>query len=290
MRGKVNGRFAPNRDAEPEEDDSSRWLGTYGDAITLLMAFFVMLYAMSETDAQKFEAFVSGLQGPFGNTAVTQSMLPSGNGIVGPAVPTQVFPNATREIAPEVELVERADPAGAAGEDEGRGEPGEDGEVRLTGVQEDQLRRVEEALERAFADVGFEGVADYRLEARGLVVSIASDNVLFDTGSTTIREDGRDIVDTLADVLVGYPNDVIVEGHTDDVPLARAGYSNWNLSTDRAVAVVNLLIEDHDLDPVRLGAAGFADQRPRAPNDTAANRALNRRVDVLVVAQGVTDG
>ena len=297
MRGKNTGRFSPTRGGdEATEDDSSRWLGTYGDAVTLLMAFFVMLYAMSEVDAQKFEAFVSGLEGPFGNTSVTETVLPTNSGLVGPATSREMFPQPTAALADDVELV----PDDAASDDAEEPRDGEvpptgevptTGEVRLTSVQQEQLRRVEEALERALAEVGFESVADYRVTTRGLVVSIASDDVLFATGSTAVSSDGTAIVGTLAAVLEGFPNDVVVEGHTDDVPLERPGYSNWNLSTDRAVAVVNLLAEDHGLDPGRLGAAGYADQRPRVPNDSPEQRALNRRVDVLVVAQGVqSDG
>ena len=123
------------------------------------------------------------------------------------------------------------------------------------------------------------------------MLQIASDDVLFPLGSADVSELGSEVIAAIAEVLEGFPNDVLVEGHTDDVPLQRPGYSNWNLSTDRAVAVVNLLIDEHGIEPSRLGAAGYADQRPRAPNDTPENRALNRRVDVLVVAAGVeTDG
>lgn len=295
MRSKNNGRFAPNRGAdEPVEDDSTRWLGTYGDAVTLLMAFFVMLYAMSEVDAQKFEAFVSGLEGPFGNTAVTQTVLPTNSGLVGPLTPQQMFAQPGENFGADIELVPDDSVTEEPSEQpsDAPSLPDEDDEgavvqVELEPAQLSQLAAVERALEQALAEIGFEGVADFRITTRGLVVSIASDNVLFATGSTEVSDDGYGIVRTLADVLQRYPNDVIVEGHTDDVPLDRPGYSNWNLSTDRAVAVVNQLIDEHGLEPPRLGASGYADQRPRVPNDSPANRALNRRVDVLVVAQGV---
>lgn len=284
MRGKVNGRFGPSRGAEAEEDDSNRWLGTYGDAVTLLMAFFVMLYAMSEVDAQKFEAFVSGLEGPFGNTSVTQTVLPSNSGLVGPMAPDQMFPQPTQELAPDVEVV----PDDAASEDIENPDvvPDPEGSDELTPVQRSQLKAVEEALEASLSQVGFEGVADYRITSRGLVVSIASDDVLFSTGSAVVADDGRQIVATVAQVLTEYPNLVIVEGHTDNVPISRPGYTNWNLSTDRAVAVVQRLINAHGLEPTRLGATGYADTRPRVDNDSPRNRARNRRVDILVVAEG----
>lgn len=280
-----------HRCPEPEVDDSSRWLGTYGDAVTLLMAFFVMLYAMSEVDAQKFEAFVSGLEGPFGNTSITQTVLPTNSGLVGPATPADLFPQPSGELAPEVTVVPEDEPTtppeGATDEQQRIADP--EGDDDLTEVQRSQLLAVEQALDEALADIGMEGVADFRVTSRGLVVSIASDDVLFATGEARLEASGERIIETVAAVLTQYPNLVLVEGHTDDVPLQLPGYSNWNLSTDRAVTVVQELIDAHGFDPVRLGATGYADTRPRATNDTPANRALNRRVDVLVVAQGALD-
>jgi chemotaxis protein MotB len=257
-----------SRAPEVVEDDSQRWLGTYGDAVTLLMAFFVMLYAMSETDSVKFTAFLTGLEGPFGNSAI-ENILPTGTGIVGPNTPAEAVPD---QISMEQLVADTLNKSS------------------LDDSQEAQLEDVEQALETAFGEQGLGSVADYRVTSRGLVISIASDDVLFSLGSSDVSAVGFDIVGTLSDVLAGYPNDVTVEGHTDNAPLSRAGYSNWNLSTDRAVAVLDLLIEQHDFPAQRLGAAGYADQRPRAENDTPANRSLNRRVDILIVAEGIGRG
>lgn len=271
MRGKLHGPYGPAREGRSEEDDSKRWLGTYGDAVTLLMAFFVMLYAMSEVSAVKFEAFLSGLEGPFGNTSV--ELLTGGGGIVGPG-------GANPQDADEVRI-QPTDPnvVPPLPTDEPRNE-----------AASDELAEAYDAVVSALEEAGLDDVAELRREERGLVVSIGSDDVLFSTGSAAISDLGDSIVRTIAQVLVQLPNQIMVEGHTDDVPLTRAGYTNWNLSTDRAVAVVNALVEDHAFDPQRLGAAGFGEHRPVAPNDSPGNRARNRRVDVLIVAQGDSDG
>ena len=278
MRGKRRGSFGPGRDEGGEADDSSRWLGTYGDAITLLMAFFVMLYAMSEVDAQKFEAFVRGLQDPFGNTAASAGVLDAAPGIVGDAgalVPDDVMADL-RASLPQAVPAPR-DPA--------------DGEASTDGMPPTddlaQLEQVQTAVAASLQAAGLDELASFRFDGRGLVLSLATDNVLFDSGSTEISPLGRELLAAVAAPLGTFDNDIFVEGHTDDVPVGRPDYTNWNLSTDRAVAVVTLLAADHGIASERLGAAGYGEHRPRVPNDSPQHRATNRRVDVLVVAQGV---
>lgn len=288
MRGKHRGAFSPGRD-EAEGDDSSRWLGTYGDAITLLMAFFVMLYAMSEVDAAKFEAFVRGLQDPFGNTAASQGMLDASPGIVGDAgasLPEDIL----ADLPPSVQPPEALGPAASGSASESEGEDEEEDEARDMPPTDDiaQLESVQAAVVESLTAAGLGELASFRFDGRGLVLSLATDNVLFDSGSTAIKPLGRELIAALAEPLRQFGNDIFVEGHTDNVPIGgRPGYTNWNLSTDRAVAVVTLLATEHGMGQDRLAAAGYADNRPRVPNDSARNRAINRRVDVLVVAEGV---
>lgn len=247
---------------------AASWLTTYADAITLLLAFFVMLYSMSEVDVQKFEAFVAGLAGPFANEATSESLLPPGEslldagGIAGP--PVDGPPTLDRAaVTPPIDPDSTPATAGAS----------------------DQLDDVRAQLDAAIAEAGLASVVTMRFDRRGLIISIATDDVLFETGSTRIDDAGGSVIATVAEVLDGVPNDVVVEGHTDNVPLLRGNYTNWNLSTDRAVAVLQLLI-DLGLDADRLGAAGYGEHRPVARNDTPARRARNRRVDILTVAQG----
>jgi chemotaxis protein MotB len=160
-------------------------------------------------------------------------------------------------------------------------------ELPPSNIDLDQLEAVRAAVDASLRQADLEHVATYRYEERGLVVSIAADDILFDTGSTRISRLGRSIVAAVAEPLSSFPNDVLVEGHTDDVPLDRDGYTNWNLSTDRAVAVLSLLATEHRIEQTRLGAVGYGEFRPVVPNDSPANRSMNRRVDILVVGQGV---
>jgi chemotaxis protein MotB len=260
-RGKTAGRYTPRRRGGDGKDDSNRWLATYGDMVTLLMAFFVLLYAMSEIDVMKFAAFVQGLAVPFGNVS-SEGMMPAADGLLPES--SGLAPDQPPPPPPAT------DPAAVAA-------------VQRRADATRQLEEVSSALEEALAEVGVEELVQRRREERGLVVSIASDDVLFALGSTEISDVGRTVIATVADVLDGFPNPLLVEGHTDDLPLRRGDYTNWNLSTDRAVAVLSLLIEDHGVEPDRAGAAGYGEYRPLDDNGTRAGRARNRRVDIVVL-------
>ena len=275
------------------------WLGTYADAITLLMAFFVMLYAMSQVDATKFEAFLSGLADPFGNTTISAGVLDKGSSIVGPAG-AQSMETAPQDIRPpSVQVVEvRPQPTAEPIEETVEPEvaPVEVSPETLPDLQSEdggpaadgQLVEVAGSITAALSSVGLTEVADLEINERGLVVTIATDDVLFASGSTDLGTVGRQLLAAVAAALRGYDNQVVVEGHTDDVPLNRGGYTNWNLSTDRAVAVLTELVEAHALPSQRLAAAGYGEHRPRVANDSVANRSLNRRVDVLVLSQAAS--
>ncbi|MCC5948838.1 MAG: flagellar motor protein MotB [Nitriliruptoraceae bacterium] len=285
------------RDAE---DDGQTWLTTYADAITLLMAFFVLLYAMSEIDTIKFTAFLEGLRTPFGNEA-GEGILPDSDGLQPEDQPR--VPTSPPEAPLRVEDLEQAfnirldGPTTEAAD----GHPSEqlqqefaDRDLDVEEVLEriermtaahDQLDQVATALGEALTEEELELYVELRREERGLVVSISSDDVLFALGSTTINELGRDVIATVADVLDGFPNPLMVEGHTDDIPLDRNGYTNWNLSTDRAVAVLQRMIEEHDLPPDRVGAVGYGEYHPLESNGSDEGRARNRRVDIVVLIE-----
>lgn len=253
-----------------------RWLGTYGDMVTLLMAFFVMLYAISQVDDAKFIALIRGLD-VFGNTTNLDGMLDSGPALLEEGAAAEqpdtgdrvgelsLEPKAT-DLAGEVKAAEQARQARL------------EREASAEQVAEVQ-RQLDAALERAGLP---EGVTDVRGDPRGVVISVSSDNVLFATGSTALSSLGRRVIAAIADVVRRYSEEVVVEGHTDDVPLRRAGYSNWNLSTDRAVAVVERLHRNHGVGQRRLVASGYGEFRPLVPNNSSTNRSRNRRVDVLL--------
>ena len=120
-------------------------------------------------------------------------------------------------------------------------------------------------------------------DARGLVVSIRESGS-FTTGSSDLPPAAQQVISTIAGRLRGIPNTLRIEGHTDDVPIQTSKYaSNWDLSTARATHVVDYLITDGHIEPTRLSAAGYSQFHPRVPNDSAANRALNRRTDIVIL-------
>jgi chemotaxis protein MotB len=256
--------------------DENRWLATYGDAVTLLMAFFVMLYAISQVDAQKFQLLVSGLQDPFKNKSAEQGLLDSGNGIVGaefkdPQVSktydaVELLPNPAELVKTNNTPEQSQDPGG----------------VKYIQSAE-ELAQVRDSLVEALTGFGLDPNVSLRLDSRGLVVSIATDDVLFASGSPALQPSGREIITALAPILEDFDNEILIEGHTDTVPLNQNGYTNWNLSADRAIAVLDLL-QASGINPTRLSATGYGEYRPISDNSTETGRSANRRVELVIVA------
>ncbi|MDJ0496681.1 MAG: flagellar motor protein MotB [Acidimicrobiia bacterium] len=284
---------------KPEEPNELRWLTTYSDVVTLLMAFFVMLYAISQVDQTKFQLFVSGLADPFDNPAVSEGLLNSGTGFVGAdmgdgtaevesfGAPALLDGLPSIEMLEEEEPLDDHDPNSNIDEEEGSDEgvdddPGAGGTEDLVSTDE-QLVEVRDAIQLALEDAGLAGAVDFELTSRGLVIAIATDHVLFSSGSAEFGADGDAIVAAIAPTLSTFENDVLVEGHTDTVPLDSFGYDNWNLSADRALAVLKALAKWEGINPARLVATGYGEYRPRESNETDEGKAANRRVELVVV-------
>jgi len=218
-----------------------RWLLTYADMITLLVAFFIMLYSMSVMNAAKFRQLALSVRSGFGGQLpATGAHLLKGEGlmIAGPAV--------------------------------GRSKKSE-------------TEATVEKLVRLIKQSGMSKSVRVHVDERGLVVSLITDGVLFDRGSAELRRDMIPVLNGLINILWQNPHPIRVEGHTCNLPISGRYASNWELSTARATNVVRYFIEKRGLDPKRLSAAGYADSRPIAPNDTEAHRSLNRRVDIVLL-------
>ncbi len=284
-RGKAAGkdRHGPGRVAE-DSGGGADWLTTYADAITLLMAFFMMLYAMSQVDQIKFESLIAGFAVPFGNTAGQEfeDILEGGSGLLNSQFSVNQTPGTLNPIEQPFEDVMQIPPP------EDTPESAADGGIdELTGLpllSTAQLEEVRDELAAALSSIGLDDEVSFDLTQRGLIVSIAADDVLFATGSFRITATGREILGGLAPILAEFGNAINIEGHTDDQPLNRGGYTNWNLSTDRAVSTVTLLSETYGISPTRLAAIGYGEFKPVEPNDSPANRAKNRRVEIVIVA------
>ena len=254
--------------ADTEHVNHERWLITYADMITLLMVLFIVLFSMSQVDLAKFEQLKQSLNGAFGASSgggSGASPIEGGDGVL----PGSTVPIALPAVDAEAQAAlatQEAQKVAAAAEQ---------------AVLEETKAKLGAALGRA--GLGGAGIG-MRVERRGLVVTIASDKVLFHPGQATLRPEGHDIIRQLARPLASMPNPLRVEGHTDDVPIAGSYASNWELSTARATTVLRELASAGGIAPARLSAAGYADQRPMAPNTTPDGRARNRRVEILVEA------
>jgi chemotaxis protein MotB len=145
------------------------------------------------------------------------------------------------------------------------------------------MGRLKRNVESLLSSAILKGVVRLHVEPRGLVISLGEAGV-FDSGSDQIKPEGKALLDTLATSLVTLGNYIRVEGHTDNVPIHNVRFpSNWELSTARATMVVSRLITNFGLRPEALSAAGYAEYRPAASNDTPEGKARNRRVDIIVL-------
>jgi chemotaxis protein MotB len=226
---------------------ADRWLVSYADFTTLLLAFFMALYTVSDVNEAKLASAASSLRAAFDSREPTSGP-PSGG-------PTE---------QPVAEPGERPQ-AGA-----------------LPAPRADAIAQVRERIEEALAGAITAGRLEIGADDRGLVLSLP-ESATFPVASADVTSTAQAVIDRVAATLEPLDVAVRIEGHTDDTPIRTARYaSNWELSTARASAVVARFIEQR-VDPRRLSAAGYGEFHPRASNDTADGRASNRRVDVVVV-------
>jgi len=128
-----------------------------------------------------------------------------------------------------------------------------------------------------------EGDINIRHDSRGVILSI-SDRMFFESGSSEIKEEAMEVLNDIGGYLSRIPNKILIEGHTDNVPIHTKRYpSNWELSSARAINVAKYLIKRYNIDPSRISATGYAEYKPIAPNDTPEGRAKNRRVDIVIL-------
>jgi len=237
-----------------------RWLVSYADFITLLFAFFVVLYASAEVDNKKIAQVSAAIEGGF-------QQLGAFSGSAGG--PPQMAPaNQAPMILPE------AAPPSVPDHEEGGG-----------GFGPPDVDKLKKELEAALGEEIQRHEIEMRVTPEGLVVSLREVG-FFNSGDATLLTGGQNTLTRIAKVLNTQGFHIRVEGHTDNVPIHNGRFkSNWELSTARATEVVSLLIEKHGFDPRQISAAGYSQYRPLTTNDSEEGRQTNRRVDVVVVAR-----
>jgi chemotaxis protein MotB len=272
------GRRRAKKHEEEEHENHERWLVSYADMVTLLLVTFVVLYAMSQVDKDKFAQLASGLSNAFG-TPVTVIPAATPEGSVLDGLPGAI--DIASAIPPDPTTsdvqVEKAAAQAAA-------ERAERVAAEAEAAYED-LTQVRDRIDAALRKAGFSGAAQYEIDERGLVVHIVADAVLFDAEKATLRPEGRQILAAVAPTLKHLPNELRVEGHANHLPVTAGGPwpSNWELSAYRATTVLRALTASGVPEP-RISAAGYADTKPLVPVTDPAAISTNRRVDVVVLS------
>ncbi|WP_040159364.1 flagellar motor protein MotB [Mobilicoccus massiliensis] len=264
------------RKKTPEEHEGhanhERWVLSYADILTLLLALFIVMFAISKVDQKKFEEFARGTAEGFGNVAVTGKAgnFEGGDGVLKDQKPAQ------SEDVPSTRPDDRDSALAQAAIQK------EKARVEAASAEKRNLEDIKAKIAADLKKKGLSGAVEMKVDERGLVVNIVTDKVLFDTGKTQLQPAGLKILDAIAPSLKPLPNEIVVEGHTDNVPISGTYRSNWELSTTRATEVLQRLLAD-GLDPVKVTPTGYGQYRPLATNSTDAGRARNRRVSVVVL-------
>jgi chemotaxis protein MotB len=248
-----------------------RWLVSYADFITLLFAFFVVLYSSAQVDKRKVGQLALAIQVAFQDLGVfpaSTTQIPLDNSDPMPFSTVQAIANIKHNT--EIGRVSSPpEPELAAASQEGN----------LSALQSE----LQEALKH---EIALHTVALHR-ETEGLVISLREFG-FFDSGSAALKPSALPALDRIASILAIRTCGLRIEGHTDNVPIHTAQIaSNWELSAARSTELVRLLIMRYRFAPERLSAAGFAEYHPIASNSTAQGRAQNRRVDVVILTERI---
>jgi chemotaxis protein MotB len=253
------------RGGEEEAENDERWLLTYADMITLLMALFMVLFSISSVNKSKYVVLQKSLKDAFSGR-----VLPGGKGIAESEAPTG------RVLSPPI-------PATAPVSSKG---------VKQTREAESrEFQELKRRIDRYTAKAGLSGQVTTKVTADGLLIRLLTDKLLFDSGSAVPNPASGPLLREVGGALASdaAKHAVQVKGFTDDVPIRSAQFpTNWELSAARASAVVRTLITDH-VSAERLTASGRGQLDPITENDTPDGRALNRRVEILLPRQA-TDG
>ncbi|MEY4231617.1 MAG: hypothetical protein RLZZ362_2466 [Actinomycetota bacterium] len=270
--GKKAGRHEEHEEHE-EHVNHEAWVIPYADMLTLLMALFLVLFAMGRTDLEKFKKLAESFRTEFAGGGSSQlvsigegggssgdSLFDGGNGVLDNSGTNKPSPLQVEQAVQQAALT---DAKGA--------------------VQE--LQKVQDGILVDAKEVNLGDKLAFRFEGRGLVMSLLNDGVLFQPGEATLQPGGMEVLRLVMANLEDIPNDLAIEGHTDSRPISTTRYpSNWELSTSRATSVLRYM-ELQGFDHTRLSASGYGDTRPVADNATPDGQAQNRRVEIVILSE-----
>jgi len=247
------------RQREVEPANHERWLVSYADFITLLFAFFVVMYSISSVNEGKYKVLSDSLEGIFNTKEKTISPIQIGE--YTPATEEQAF--GKKKIKP---ILERPEPIA---------------KELVKDEPDQQLEEIAGEFIKSFEDLIFEQHLTVEQKEDWIEVSL-NETVVFTSGGVEPIDAALVVIEKIAKIMVGRDNAILVEGHTDNIPIRGSVFpSNWELSAARAASVVRYLALE-GVTPERLGAVGFGEFKPVARNDTIKGRLKNRRVVILI--------
>lgn len=256
-----------------------RWLISYADFITLLFAFFVVMYSISQVNDSKYrvlsDTFIEAFHRP---TDARANKEPADQ--VAPAADL-ISPIDMGKSTRDVEQMDEVPPQIVDSSQNAVNQPVPDETTNEAVKTSDELTQISDLVSEKFAPLISEQLIQVSSNELWLQIEL-KDSILFSSGSADTSEQARRIFDEIAAILAGYTNPVQVEGFTDNVPIKSARYpTNWELSTARASAIVKHLAAK-GVAPERLSAVGYGEYQPKVPNDSEQGRAQNRRVAIMI--------
>ncbi|RKZ96670.1 MAG: type VI secretion system protein TssL [Gammaproteobacteria bacterium] len=255
------------------------YMGTFADLMSLLMCFFVLLLSFAEMDALKYKMVVKSLDNAFGvQREVAANEIPKGTSIIAQEFsPGEPRPTPLKEVRQDT-IDETRDALKIKLD-------AEDVAKEIAKEIAEEVEKFKEALEGEIE----EGLIDVESQMNRIVIRIREQGS-FSSGDARLNRAFIPILDKIRDVLAKTNGQLAVAGHTDNIPINTPRYrSNWELSTSRATSVVHELLKTGEIPPERFVLEGYAETQPLTTNDTAANRAKNRRVEIIVLKSTIIE-
>lgn len=259
-----------NRKPDEPPKGAPAWQSTFADMMNLLLCFFVLLFSMSTVDAEKWEQVVASFNETF-------SVFPAGATAIGDGILITAGVSQLNELDDYINSTGKMDEGEIVSEDVA------DAQAQVEAAQMEQSEELAEMIQEAVdeRDMGREIDIDFTAQYVQLTLKGA---MLFDSGSALLKDEAKPVLDQVGVILERYAADTIeIEGHTDNVPMSGAKYSNNDeLSSGRALSVFNYLLEVTNLDPANIKHSGRGEYLPVADNSTAEGRSKNRRVEIKI--------
>lgn len=248
---------------QADQAGSPAWMTTYSDLMSLLLTFFILLFSMSVVSEERFREVAESLRMALIGSS-SDSILDNSGDTVGD-LDFEEYGDLNEYEGVDLEEVSA-----------------EETPVDPNYVPE-QVLELYDTVNLFLEEEGLEADVTLSRDQEGVYIDI-QEAIMFDPGLAELKDNGQETMSRLAGLFELFDNEIIIEGYTDDIPTGGGRFeTNWELSVARSVTVLRYLYENHDIAPTRLSARGYGEYRPIVPNDSAANRTLNRRVNIVIV-------